>query len=591
MATIIEHERYRMPLCPYLIVGNRRILVHLDAFCVPQSLQWPRPGFPDRLSWRDPSDEWPYWEEMSAEAIRARMPYFEYADGSRDYLHDATQVEAGYIKDTNALEGRYVLPGGAIVEITTFVPPQMDVWVRHFNVIGQGKLVLQSEFFEKAVRGHALAHLGNINFRGAFDAAPRGAYVIMSTLPLTQTQSRVEVPVTGKTCWTIFMCIASDMQCAVKLGKEALKKGYEPLKEETIAADRAWISSAGEPVVRHPFILKNYRRWLLANILLTARDGAMSCGPRPFWGFAWPRDCSQQIGGFAAAGFIDEARNIVEWHLDNTPASGVHEARYCNNRSPMLLDNRPRQGDNPGFLCWAASFVCRQCWDRKWAEKISAKLYVLADHLVRDRDEETLLPLPDADYRETQIAESLSIAVSAIGGLKEAAYIAGRLGDTGREQQYLARAKAIQRATKEHLWNKEKQHFMFSVKPLDARSSIAICWGAYPFRAWDSTDPILIQGVVSVFRDKWNKTAGGVLTAVSTPYESYWMYHAAILLMGAAGIGKQKMEEEIMVALEKNVSPQGLIPEQISRATGMLWGCAPLPVAQADLLLYAYRKD
>ena len=132
---------------------------------------------------------------------------------------------------------------------------------------------------------------------------------------------------------------------------------------------------------------------------------------------------------------------------------------------------------------------------------------------------------------------------------------------------------------------------MFSVKPLDARSSIAICWGAYPFRAWDSTDPILIQGVVSVFRDKWNKTAGGFLTAVSTPYESYWMYHATILLMGAAGIGKQKMEEEIIVALEKNVSPQGLIPEQISRATGMLWGCAPLSVAQADLLLYAYRKD
>jgi hypothetical protein len=32
-----------------------------------------------------------------------------------------------------------------------------------------------------------------------------------------------------------------------------------------------------------------------------------------------------------------------------------------------------------------------------------------------------------------------------------------------------------------------------------------------------------------------------------------------------------------------------LIPEQVSRATGHLWGCAPLPVAQADLLLYAYK--
>lgn len=591
MATKIEQQRYRTPLCPYLIVGNRRILVHLDAYGVPQSLQWPRPGAPDRLAWRDPLDEWPYWEEMDADAVRARMPYFEYPDGSRDYLHEAIQVEAGYVEDTNVLEGRYVLPRGATVELTTFVPPQWDIWVRHFRVLGKGKLVLQSEFFEKAVRGHASAHLGNINFRGAFDAAPRGVYVIMSTLPLSQSMARVEVPVSGEAEWTLHLCIANDVLGAVKIGEEALRRGYETVKAETVASDRSWVARAKTPVSRHPFVLKHHRRWLLANILLTAHDGAMLSGPRPFWAFAWPRDCSQQAGGFAAAGFIDEAQRVVQWQLERTPASGVHEARYHTDGNPVLLDHRPRQGDNPGFLCWAAAFVCRHSWDKVWAEKIAPNLYVLADHLVKDRDPDTLLPLPEADYWETKIAESLSITASAIGGLNGAAYIAERLGDTARAERYRTRAAEIKHGAAAHLWNKDGHYFMSSTKPHDAASDVALCWGIYPFRAWEGNDPMAIQGVARLVRDRWNAEAGGVLCGAGTPYESYWMYHTGVLLLGVSGVGNQALTKEIMDSLERNASPQGLIPEQVNRATGQLWGCPPNPTAHADLLMYAYRQE
>jgi GH15 family glucan-1,4-alpha-glucosidase len=588
MSMKIEEKRYRMPLCPYLMIGNRRVLVHLDAYCVPQSLQWPRPGAADRLAWRDLSDEWPYWEEMSPEAIRVRMPYFEYSDGSRDYLHEATTVETGYIEDTNVLEGRYFLPGGSIVEITTFVHPQMDVWVRHYKVRGQGKLILQSEFFEKAVRGHTLSHLGDVNFRGFFNAAPRGAYVIMSTIPLSQTQQRVEIPVTGETCWTLFMCMADDILEATKIGKQALKTGYDSLKEESIAGDLEWVSRAKEPISRHPFILKNYRRWLLSNILLTAHDGIMICGVRPFWSFAWPRDCSQQAAGFAAAGFIDEARRIIKWNLDNTPESGVHDARYWADGTPVLLDNRPRQGDSAGFLCWAATFISRQSWDRAWVETIKDKVYFLADHLVKDRDEETLLPLPEADHRETQIASSISIVLSAIGGLTEVADFANRLGDATRAKTYLLRAEELRCAAEKLLWNKDDNYFITSLKPLNVKTDISLCWGAYPFMAWKPDDPKMIQSVLRVFRERWNASAGGVLSSPGTPYESFWMYYTSILLLGVAGIGEKDKEMEILGALERNVSPQGLIPEQVSRATGNLWGCNPLSTPQGNLLLCAY---
>ena len=143
-------EKFRSPLCPYLMTGNHRILIHLDAYGVPQSFQWPRPGSPDRLGFRNFCDEWPYWEEMTPEQIRLKMPYFEYADGHREYLCDAQNAFMDYLTDTNILQGRYELPGGAVIEQTLIVPPGQDVFFRHYRISGKGKLVFQGEFFEKA---------------------------------------------------------------------------------------------------------------------------------------------------------------------------------------------------------------------------------------------------------------------------------------------------------------------------------------------------------------------------------------------------------------------------------------------------------
>ena len=63
----IEEARWRRPLCPYLMTGNHRILMHLDAFLIPQSFQWPAPGAPDRIGKRNLCDEWPYWRETAPE--------------------------------------------------------------------------------------------------------------------------------------------------------------------------------------------------------------------------------------------------------------------------------------------------------------------------------------------------------------------------------------------------------------------------------------------------------------------------------------------------------------------------------------------
>jgi hypothetical protein len=590
MFSTTSKERYRVPLCPYLAVGNRRVLVHLDAYFVPQSLQWPRPGAVDRLGWRDGLDEWPYWDEMDAEAVKARMPYFEYESGQRDYLHEAVTVSVDYIEDTNVLAGRYELPGGATVAITTFVMPGDDVWVRRYEVTGDGKFVHQSEFFEKAVRFHPCADVQGAEFKGGFLANPRGAYVLVSEKPLAREKGKIAIMVSGKHTWSINMCMAGELGEAVELGRKVIAQGYESAEQQTISADREWIAKAKEPVNTHRFVTGNYKRWLLANIMLLGADGAMVCGARPFWGFCWPRDCAILAAGFAAAGFFEEAQSIVKWHLDNTPESCIHAARYHTDREPVTIDGRLRQGDNPGWLSWAASFVCRQKWDKSFIKDIKDNVFALVDLLVEHRDEETLLMPPESDWSEGPCAETICIAVTSISGLEGAVHIAEKLGISERAAIYKKRVSEINKAVESYLWDEQGQYFIRSVKPLDKATDMIACWGIYSVNAWSGADPKLKSAFKRLQSDRWNEEAGGMLVAEGTEQESLWQWHTGLFLLAAAEIGDENTISKTMASLEKNSSPQGLIPEQISGTNGHLWGCNYLATSQACLLLFAYKK-
>ena len=581
-------ENFRIPLCPYLMTGNHRILIHMDAYGIPQSFQWPRPGSPDRLGFRNFCDEWPYWEEMTPEQIRMKIPYFEYEDGHREYLHDASQAFMDYLTDTNILQGRYELPGGAVIEQTLIVPPGLDVFFRHYRVSGQGKLVFQGEFFEKAVRGHSLCKHGDINFRGFLDAIPRGAFAIMCSTELTQVMQQAEVKIDGDTEFDLLLCFGPDILSAAAAGKQAFAEGYEALLERTAKADRDWVSQAIEPVHTHSFIRKNYKRWLLSNALLIAEDGATISGVRPFWTFAWPRDCAEQAYGFAAAGFISEAQRIIKWNLDHLPESCVYDARYWSDGTPVLLDNRPRQGDSAGFLIWTAVYIYSLKQDDAWLHSIQENLFRLADHLVTAKDPETELPLPEGDHREMSVAESLSIALSAVGGLRALAGMLKQAGDTVRAERYTNRAEEIMNATLRHLWHEEKQYFITAIKPETLKADVSICWGALPFRVLPGDDPKMISGVNKIYSEYWNEESGGCLSMGGTPYASYWMYYTSLLLLGMKWIGDEKRQLEILDSLERNCPPQGLIPEQVSCDKGRLWGCAPLPPPQANLLYFAY---
>jgi len=99
-----------------------------------------------------------------------------------------------------------------------------------------------------------------------------------------------------------------------------------------------------------------------------------------------------------------------------------------------------------------------------------------------------------------------------------------------------------------------------------------------------SIEPNLESEYTKYLREK------GLLELRDDAPASMWFYHRAILLLGMAGIGDHETENEILATIERDVCPQGLIPEQLNRGTGHLGGCSYLTTSRGCMLLYAYHN-
>lgn len=582
----ITEMRWRRPLCPYLMTGNHRFLIHLDAFLIPQSLQWPAPGAPERIGKRNLCDEWPYWKDIPRDEIALQMPYFQYADGHRETLDTATSVAVDYIKDTNVLTGQWVLPGGAVIREIMFTPPDSDSWVRRYQVTGNGQWVLRGEFFDQAVPGHAQTELGSAGMRGFLPADPAGVFVLHFDQEMVRTGREYAFDVEDTTEITVYFSAGPDLISALKNQNDVRARDFGQLLEQTIQHDRAWIAKGKKPENVHPFLKKNYTRWLLSNYLLIGENGFSISGVRPFWTFAWPRDCCQQAIGLYSAGYVEEAKTIVEHLLNIVPENGLYDARYLYTGKPMLLDNRHGQCDHTGYVCFTAARFAKKDADDAWLKKNVEKIIFLADRLCDLQDPETGLMKPAADHRETQVSQNLSNVLAAAAGLREAA---GLLPDSdARIAKYKDVSAKLLAAADQHLWVPEKKYYKVSVNPDRPVADISLCWGVYPFHNWEPVTEHVLDGVQYIFRDRWDQEHGGVVTSKGSPYASYWMYYASILLLGMYGIRDQEKADQIVEALAANATPQGLIPEQTSYYDGELIGCAPLPPPQANLTTYTF---
>jgi glucoamylase len=292
-----------------------------------------------------------------------------------------------------------------------------------------------------------------------------------------------------------------------------------------VRPDPEWLAAARPLGQGAPgWARRMYRRSLLVLHALTdARTGSVLAGAREGWAYVWPRDAGTVAIALAAAGYRGEARSIVHFlrGLDLGAA-----ARFHPDGAP--IDGRAAQGDATGWVAVAAraAKLPRATAERPWRG--------LADYQENG----------DGDF----IANAIASGATGIRAVFEtpAGTLARRAGDPGSGIDS-AVAWAVRPFRRPALYPLARRTLL----RLTARSGR---FGLVPSEDWD----------------------GG-----SGP----WTAPTAWTAWSLAALGERSAALQLMAALRRAATPDGMLPERVDVHTGTPTSTTPLAWSHAFVIL------
>ena len=309
--------------------------------------------------------------------------------------------------------------------------------------------------------------------------------------------------------------------------------------QEAARADRRWLARASPLGADAPaWARRLYLRSLLVLRALTDhRTGAVAAGARDGWAYVWPRDAGAVGIALAAAGYREEARQVVRflWGLDLEAA-----ARFHGDGTPV--GGRATQGDAAGWVEAAA--------------RAAALPTNVSPHPWRDR----------ADYHEEDAGDYLANAIASnwADGAKS--------GDTGNLSAH--RRELVQFRTKRGLVRRADD-------PGSGLDSAA-AWAVRPFPQ-PALFPLARRTLLTLVAQ-----AGrfGVV-----PSESWdggddpWTAPTAWTAWSLAALGERDAALRMMACLRRAATPLDTLPERVDERTGIPTSTTPLAWSHAFAIL------
>lgn len=215
------------------------------------------------------------------------------------------------------------------------------------------------------------------------------------------------------------------------------------------AEQRAWLAAGTLPKPAELGRSTLVRDALLDLHVLSGPAGAPVAGWASAWRYVWPRDSALAATAFARTGHLADADRVLGFLQRVQPESGLFEARYRPDGSPVP-DGRGRQTDSLGWALWALDQVTAEVprqRRRSFVERHRALLNRSAGACLALVDNPRSLPPPSADYWETR-ERRLSLATAALvrAGLLAAAHLYGMLGDDAEADRLSSAARRTESA-------------------------------------------------------------------------------------------------------------------------------------------------
>ena len=347
---------------------------------------------------------------------------------------------------------------------------------------------------------------------------------------------------------------------------------------------RAWLATGRLPAPAELGSSTMVRDALLDLHLLTA-SGAPVAGWAPAWRYVWPRDSALMASALARTGHHAEAEQVLSFLQRVQPSSGVFEARYAPDGTPVRDGRRP-QTDSLGWVLWALDDVASQlpvAARRDFLERYRSLLDSSSRAALALVDHPAALPPPAPDYWETRERDlTLSTAALVAAGLDAAGRLYAVLDDSSRAETLVAAAARTRAAI----------HATFAADgyPRTAGGSAAgvdlgVSFLLPPFGPADDD----VQRVWRASATAMARPAGGLAPGASWREDGVsWTTATSSHAMTAAFVGDRTEALRWLRWLDAHRTGPGSLPEKVL-ADGRPASVAPLAWPAAAVVIAADR--
>ena len=353
----------------------------------------------------------------------------------------------------------------------------------------------------------------------------------------------------------------------------------EPAALAAVARERAWLAAGTVPGAGAAE-REVAGASLLFLRLLVRPGGAALAAQTPYWAYVWPRDASFVAAALAVTGHRAEAAAILGFLARSQRPDGTWPARSHPDGRPVT-DGRPSQLDATGWVPWAAWLASDQGRDRRLAERLWPTVRAAADVAAGSLDAFGLPPA-GADYWERrEHAPTLGTAAALRVGLRAAARLAGRLGDTGRQAAWGRAAGRLDRAVRERFGPTGYQRH-----PHGGGPDAAVAWLAPPFAP---PDPVVRAAVAAA----WRRLGAGGGAVPGRPWlgSDPWTPATASFALAAMAGGDRPAAEARLAWLLDHRTALGAFPERVAHDDGVPRSVAPLAWTHAIVLLTLVSRE
>lgn len=435
----------------------------------------------------------------------------------------------------------------------------------------------------------------------------------------------LHLPPGGSAQFYYWIALGTEFAAVREVHRRLLRGGPQELMDQAESYWRSWAEGGAVAVAGLPDdLVEAYKRSLLvirtqtdhAGGILAANDSDILEWSRDHYSYVWPRDGALVAAALDRAGypavtrrFFDFCRRVITeggylWHKynpDGTIGSSWHP--WVGPRGPQL----PIQEDETALVVWALGRHYDQYRDMEVVEELYRPLVrPAANFLASFRDERTGLPLESYDLWEERRGVFTWTVAAVVAGLREAARLAGLLGDHTSAGRWRAAAAETTTALLRHLWSDRHGRFLRGLYVTDTGEAVpddtldASAAAVFLFDVLPAGDPRVeatltaiaeglqvrtpVGGIARYRGDYYFRVTDDVEAVPGNPWILCTLWVARWLAARATAPAHLEAPLQIIRWALDHALPTGVLPEQLHPFDGRPLSVAPLTWSHATLV-------